>query len=121
MRYRKLTEDGDYSFGNSAKDFYRDVPAAVGQAVKTRILLWAGEWFLNVDDGTPFLISVLGKKTKEEADVTLQERILFTEGVTDLVSYTSVIDPVTRAMSVSCEIDTIYGRTQLEISNQSNY
>jgi hypothetical protein len=117
MRYRKLTSDGDYSFGSGQKDFYRDVPDAVGQAVKTRLELWLGEWFLNVDDGTPYLISVLGKQNKKTADTTIQNRILTTEGLVSIQEYESAIDPDTRRMSVTTTVNTVYGPTELDVAN----
>lgn len=121
MRYRKLTSSGDYSFGNNLQDFYIDVPAAVGQAVQTRILLWLGEWFLDINEGTPFMTGILGKHSKATADSTLQERILGTQGLVDLASYESVIDPETRTMSVTATIDTLYGTTAVELANFVNY
>ena len=44
MRYRKLTETGDYSFGNGSLDYISGV-AAIAQAVKTRIMLFLAEWW----------------------------------------------------------------------------
>lgn len=121
MRYRKLTADGDYSFGNGQQDFYRDVPEAVGQSVLTRLLLWLNEWYLNIDDGTPYMTGILGKHSKTTADVTIQERITTTTGITDISNYTSVIDPQNRDMTVSVDLDTIYGPTKLQVENYANY
>lgn len=121
MRYRKLTATGDYSFGGGQRDFYRDVPDAVGQAVMTRLLLWLGEWFLDTDEGTPFMVGILGKHSRELANVTIQNRALQTQGLTDLSNYESAIDPDTRGMSASFLIDTIYGPTKVQISNYGNY
>lgn len=121
MRYRKLSPSGDYVFGNSLLDFYIDTPDAVAQSVKTRLQLWLGEWFLNTDEGTPYMQGVIGKYNKETADTTIQDRILSTEGVTNFEDYESVIDPDTRLFSVSLTLNTIYGPTQLEISNYANY
>ena len=121
MRYRKLTADGDYTFGNGQLDFYRDTPETVGQAVKTRILLWLGEWFLNTDEGTPFMLTVLGKHSKASADATIKERILTTQGVTEIESYESEIDAETRTLSINAVINTIYGATTIQISNYVNY
>ena len=33
MKYRKLTENGDYAFGRGGADMHADTPEAVGQAV----------------------------------------------------------------------------------------
>lgn len=121
MRYRKQTSSGDYIFGGSQLDFYRDVPEAPGQAVKTRLLLWLGEWFLDISDGTQYMLGILGKHSKFEADTTIQQRILGTQGVTQIDNYDSVIDPVTRGMTVTCKISTIYGPTDFEITNYTQY
>ncbi|CAB4150074.1 hypothetical protein UFOVP558_73 [uncultured Caudovirales phage] len=67
------------------------------------------------------MIGILGKKSKESADITTQERILSTEGVTELNDFESEIDPETRKMVVTANIDTIYGPTKVEIDNYANY
>ena len=121
MRNRKLSPSGDYQFGNSANDFWRDSPDAVAQLVKTSLLLWSGEWYLNLDDGTPFMQSILGKHSKATADATLQDRILNIEGVTSISSFASVVNPETRGYSLSLTLETIYGPTTLEVSNYANF
>ena len=122
MRYRKLDENNDYSFGNGQNDFYRDVPEAVAQSVKTRLLLWLGEWFLNIEEGTPFMQSILGKYSKAVADTAIQDRVLATTGVTDISDYESILDPDQRAMSVpTLKIDTIYGPSAVEVANYASY
>jgi len=121
MRYRKLTADGDYSFGSGQLDFYRDVPEAVGQAAMTRLLLWLGEWFLNIDEGTPYMLGILGKHSKEVADVTIQDRVEGTEGFVNIEQYSSELNGETRGMTVNMEINTIYGPTVVQVENYRNY
>ncbi len=121
MRYRKRTDDGDYTFGNGQADFWRDVPEAVGQAVETRLELWLGEWFLDTSDGTPYMQGVLGKHSQELANITIQTRALGTQGVTNLTDFLSEINPDTRGMSAQFSIDTIYGPTEVQIGNYANY
>ena len=116
-----MTEDGDYSFGASQLDFYRDVPEAVGQAAMTRLLLWIGEWFLNIEEGTPFMQGILGKHSKEIADTTIQDRVLGTEGLLNIEDYFSEINGENRAMAVNMTINTIYGPTVVQIQNYRNY
>lgn len=60
MRYRKLNTNGDYTFGQAQSNFYVNTPEAVAQAVKTRLLLIQGEWFLDVSEGTPYSAKILG-------------------------------------------------------------
>lgn len=121
MRNRKLSATGDYQFGNGQADYYRDVPAAVGQAAQTRLLLWAGEWFLNVDEGTPYMIGILGKHSIESANITIQDRINGTQGMVGIENFVSSIDPDTRLMSVTCDVNTIYGPTALDVQNFTNF
>lgn len=121
MRYRKLSPTGDYQFGNGQADFYRDVPDAVSQAVKTRLLLWLGEWFLDIEEGTPYLQGIVGKHTQQQANDIIQTRTLRTQGVRDMSDYEAQTDAETRAMGVTFTIDTIYGPTQVEVENYGNY
>lgn len=121
MRYRKQSPTGDYQFGASQKDLYRDEPMAVGQAAQTRLLLWLGEWFLDIEQGTPYMQGILGKHSQAEADLTIQDRILATEGVTNIENYESLINADNRSMSVTMTLNTIYGPTDLAIANFVNY
>lgn len=121
MRYRKLGPSDDYTFGNGQQDFWRDVPEAVGQSVKTRLLLWLGEWYLNITEGTPYMQGVFGKHSVDVANTTIQDRALRTFGVTKLKNYLAERDPDTRNLSVEFDIDTIYGPTAVEIENYANY
>lgn len=114
MRYRKLDAAGDYSFGRGQADFWVDVPDAPAQAAVTRLHLWQGEWFLDTREGTPWQTEVLGKFTGSTRDPALQARILGTEGVTEIVDYSSTLNRETRGFSVNAVIDTRYGRAVLQ-------
>jgi len=120
LRVRKQTASGDYSFGNSQLDFYKDVPAGPGQVASTVFQLFLGEWFLDLTTGTPFFQSIFGFHSKQLADRTIQDRILSAQGVTGIVDYTSTIDPDTRQISVTTTIDTLYGQTTIQLQNQVN-
>lgn len=117
MRYRQLTSDGDMRFGAQQYDFYRDQPEAVAQAVQTRLMLWKGEWYLNLDEGTPWQGGVLGRGTDLTADTVIRDRILRTQGVAGIVedTYSSTLNRDTREFSVSCTIETVYGTAQVTV------
>ena len=114
MRYRQLV-DGDMTFGQGGRNFYVDEPAAVAQAILTRLRLEVGEWFLDVTEGTPYLTKILGYGSAASRDVALRNRILGTEGVISLESYTSALD-VNRRLSVSARAETAYGLLTIEIT-----
>lgn len=114
MRYRKLDADGDYVFGRQQADFYKDSPEAVAQAVLTRLRLLRGEWFVDTTAGMPWNTEVLGKNTSTTYDAAIRQCILRTPGVSQLVAYSSSVNPDTRALSVTATINTIYGQTEIQ-------
>lgn len=118
---RKLGPTGDYQFGAGQKDFFNNEPDGVGQTVRTRLLLWLGEWYLNLDDGTPYLQSILGKYSQAQADTAIQDRVLSTDGVTSIENYVSTLNADTRSMTVSFDLNTIYGKTAVEIANVGQF
>lgn len=109
MKYRKLDSAGDYTLGSGA-DFFVNSPEAVAQAVKTRLALWTGEWFVDVTDGTPWDTEILGKRLQSKnPDSAIKRRILETDGVLEITDYTSAFDGETRKFSVTATINTAYG------------
>lgn len=118
MKYRKLDPLGDYTLG-TGQDFYKNVPAAVGQAVLTRLKLFKGEWFIDTTDGTPWFQDVLGKYTQRTYDAVVRLRILQTPGVRAITSFSSQYDGATRTLVQSSSIDTIYGETTVTFTTST--
>lgn len=113
MRYRALSTTGDYQFGRSGI-FLIDTPAAVAQAITTRLKLWAGEWFLDTDEGTPYFEQILGYTTNGSRDIAVRQRILDTQGVVELVSYSSSVN-AQRRFSVTATVRTAYSSTPITV------
>lgn len=109
MRNRRLSATGDYVFGQGPSEFLVNTPAAVAQAVLTRLKLATGEWFLDLNEGTPYSTQILGENTQPLYDQAIRDRILGTQGVTSIESYVSILDTTTRALTVDCTINTLYG------------
>jgi hypothetical protein len=116
MRYRQLDSSGDYTAGRRAATFHQDSAEAVGQAVRTRLLLAEGEWVLDIFEGTPYAREILGANRTATADLAIKARILGTPGVVALVAYSSEINYNTRALAVRCTIDTAFGQSTVEAS-----
>lgn len=109
MRVRKLGPTGDFVFGGGRANFYVDQPEGVAQVVKTRLALWLGEWFLNLNEGTDWMGSVLGNRTAALRDPMIRARVLGTPGVTDIEGYSSTFEGNSRRYSVAFRLNTAYG------------
>lgn len=127
MRYRKLDATGDYQFGHAQNDFWHDQVEGVGQAIKTRLLLFFDEWFLDRLEGTRwggFPISedavrggrILAEQTQNTRDLELQQRIINTQGMIEIVDYFSTLDPNSREFRVGAIVNTVYGEARMVVS-----
>jgi hypothetical protein len=112
MRYRSLSDSDDYVFGQGSTEFLVNTPAVVAQAIKTRLLLAQGEWFLDVFEGTPYSTQILGEN-KQIYDQAIRDRILNTPGVQSIDLYSSSLD-ANRRLTVSCTVTTIYGQATIQ-------
>ncbi|TXE22166.1 hypothetical protein [Serratia ureilytica] len=109
MRYRREDNDGDYTFGQGDNTFLADSPETVRQAILTRLELWQGEWFLDTNEGTTYMQSVLGKQQSNVASLAIRDRISTTPGVRSILSFDSNFDSDRRRMTITATVDTVYG------------
>lgn len=103
---------------------------AVAQAIRIRLLVCRGEWFLDLDNGVPYLAregvpatsAILGQKfDRLKALAAFRAAILDAPGVTPegLTKLAVEYDGATRTMSLSFEVVTAYGRiivSELELN-----
>jgi hypothetical protein len=111
MRYRREDDDGDYTFGQGDDTWLVNSPEAVAQAIKTRFLLWYGQWFLDTTEGTPWIQSVLGKQRPDTYNLAIRRRILETQGVSSITEFNTEVDGRTRRVTFTATVETIYGTT----------
>ncbi len=109
MRVRKTDENGDMRFGRSQEDIWHNVPDGVAQVAQSRLMLFEGEWFMDLDDGTPWNTRVLGKYTGPTRDMVIRARLLGTPSLTSIVAYSSAVNRDTRQFSVQATVDTEFG------------
>ncbi|HEY1847069.1 MAG TPA: hypothetical protein VGH05_19730 [Buttiauxella sp.] len=114
MRYRKEI-GGDYSFGRGDLGFLSNSAETVAQAVKTRLNLWRGEWFLDTSEGTPYARSVLGKQPPEVYAMAISDRILGTRGVNSIIEFNTNNDGGSRRLTFSVTLDTAYGEVTVDV------
>lgn len=116
MRVRKLTDSDDMTFGRSQNNFWFNVPDGVAQVVLSRLEMYTGDWFLDLDDGTPWRTQVLGKYTGSTRDAAVQARILGTPGVQGITAFSSQVNRDTRQYTVQATVETIYGTATLDLT-----
>ena len=118
IRVRRLDADYDSVFGQGKSDYIEDLDAVV-QIIKSRLLLFKGEWWENTVEGLPLWQSILGAgkgNSKKVVDDLIQQRIIKTPYVTGIESLSSSYDASTRAYSFSAVVNTQFGA--VGISNQ---
>lgn len=94
--------------------------AGVVQAVRVRIALIAGEWFLDLDAGIPYFErigvvaakAIFGQKySQAKAIAAFRAAILSTPGVVSVRSLTITFSGLTRALTVLWSAQTAFGDT----------
>ncbi|WP_067709479.1 hypothetical protein [Erwinia sp. ErVv1] len=111
MKYRREDKDGDYTFGKGDNTFLTDSPEAVAQAIKTRLMLWYGQWFLDTTEGTPWMNLLSNRPNDAAVELALRQRILETEGVLEILSFEMSFTATTRRAVVTATVSTRYGTT----------
>lgn len=109
MRVRKIDPVLGRQFGGGQQSFWVNVPDAPAQCVLTRLGLWVGDWYLNVDDGTPWATQVIGRYTGSTRDAAVCARILGTPGVSQITLYSSSLNTETRRWTMNATVETLYG------------
>ncbi len=107
MRVRTLDSSGDWSFGSGKQNYLSDL-GALEQSIVTRLKQWRGNCFFAIEEGIDWN-NLLDIGTAALLDLDIKRVILQTGGVLRISDYASTIDSMTRAVSISCTINTIYG------------
>ncbi|EMB4322239.1 hypothetical protein RJ492_001211 [Pluralibacter gergoviae] len=74
------------------------------QAIICRLRLFLGEYFLDATAGTPWFQSILGKNSREVAEINVKQRIISTPGVLGISEFNLVIDARERRMTVTASV-----------------
>lgn len=89
---------------------------AVAQNIQTRLKLFLGEYFRNIDIGTPWFQIILAKTaTISTKNAIIRDIIAQTDEVEQLLSYNADFDIGTRKLAISAEVLTTFGRVKLNL------
>jgi hypothetical protein len=112
MKTRALDADHDWQFGRGLQSYKSDLDA-LKQSILTRLMQWKNNCFFAMDDGVDWA-NELDIGTKDVLDLDIKRVILQTGGVLRIDEYSSTLDTDLRAVTISCQIQTIYGNLALE-------
>ena len=117
LKYRKLDENGDMTFGHGDKDFLYGLDA-MAQVVQTRLKAVRDEWWEGDPTALPWITEILGARLsafqKERIDLMIVERLMDTVGINGVSNIESEF--VNRKYTFRCTVQTVYGETTGEIS-----
>lgn len=97
------------TFGQGQGNFWINQPEAVAQLVMTRLRLDLGAWFYDMSDGTAWKTAVLGERTQQTRDIIVIDRVRSTDGLEQIDSYGSRMDPNERTWDAAMQITTVFG------------
>jgi hypothetical protein len=106
---------GEPLWGVGNTNFVTDI-YAVAQLIKTRLLLFQGEFWADLDDGTPYWQSILGQPANQQKIVLLlTQRIFATPFVSQVLNSAASFDTASRSFNFNITVQTQFGI--LSVSN----
>lgn len=121
MIVRTLDINHDWEFGKGRNDYLSNNDAIV-QMVNTRLNSFLGDCFFASDAGIDWF-NLLGSKNRLAIELSVRAVILNTEGVVSLVRSETVLDSLTRVISMNYTITTIFSAENNvgEITSSSSF
>lgn len=113
---RQLDANHDPIYGAGQNNFLYDLDAVI-QIVQTRLLLFQGEWWKDLNDGLALFQSILGKygagKNPDAVNNIIQARIVTSPYVTGISNIITQYNTQTRSYTFNCQVNTQFGSFQL--------
>lgn len=108
LRVRKLDSNWDPSYGQGVDNYITDIDA-VAQIIKSRLLLFYGEWWEDRKLGLPMWQSILGVSGNQRVvvDHLIYEVIAGTPNVSGVTNLTSTIE--NREYTFTATVGTDFG------------
>lgn len=110
MRTRRLDAAGDWTFGRG-RESYATKSECVRQKVKTRLLSFRNDWFLNLEHGLDWLDNMARRGARLKLEAQIRRCILQTEGVKTLTEFSTQFNAKTRKLAVYAAFTDIYGNS----------
>lgn len=106
----QLDNTGDLALSGGDLVVTHETTDEIAQHVRVRLRMFKGEWFLNLDEGTPYYDEILEKGVDDgRVGNIIKQVILGTPGVAALNTFSIQLDRVTRTLNVRFEAVTDSG------------
>lgn len=101
---------GDLAFTETGDLDSVDALACIAQQIAIRLRFFKGEWFLNQNEGTPWMQRILGKKPNSRRVLnTIRKVISTTPYVLDVIDLEMTFTADKRSAAISFKAVTSYG------------
>jgi len=109
MKIRSLTTTGDWTYGSGKANYATD-ERAIELNIATRIRSWKNDCFFDFDAGIDW-ISRLDKGQKDNLVNDLKTLLIQSYGVVKINSVTLSENTLTRALTITYNVDTIFSES----------
>ncbi|QEO57551.1 hypothetical protein [Francisella marina] len=108
MIVSKLDINHDWTFGKSLANYHKNNDSAISQNIKTRLLSFKNDWFLDTEANIDW-INILGSKNNKQI---IEDEVLRVTSQTFGVARVTAIEIITtqRKAKINVTFDTIYTR-----------
>ena len=107
MKMRKIDSDSDIFLGKGLSS-YNLADNAIAENIKTRLMSFLNDCWFDMTFGIDWFRLLGSRNTQAEIRLTVRSIILASDGVTQLNNFDVVFDDITRAMTITGNINTIY-------------
>jgi hypothetical protein len=114
LKLNKTSWDLEYTNGDLVIIEDQDV---VEQSIKIALLTNLGEWTYDTEAGTGWITQIMGKNSTEGVvEAEIRRVVLGVDGVTEVTDVEIDLDAVTRSLTVTARVATIFGDTEASLT-----
>lgn len=119
MKVRRLDKNHDWTFGSGFSNYATD-SEAIMQCVKTILLSFRLNWFLDEDHGINWWAYFVKNPDVPVMEDDIKRHILEVEGVASLQELTLQLNTITRNMIITVRYTDIFGQQNTVVQNVGN-
>lgn len=108
MKFRGIDSSGDSQFGQGLGS-YAQGQGAISLDIAANLRSWKNNCFFAPSNGVDYK-NLLDKGQLRKLEIALQNAILQTNGVVKILTFAFKLNPVTRALSMTCTVQTVYSQ-----------